>query len=152
MKLIEDLGRISPKPDSLYIARYGIYECPLCFDHVKVCSSSVNTGKTTMCIKCSYDARKTHGLWGTKIHSVWDGMKQRCSNPKATGYSSYGGRGIKVCDEWLNDLTAFQLWSLANGFNDKLTIDRIDVNGNYEPTNCRWATTAEQGRNKRIRK
>ena len=76
-------------------------------------------------------------------------MKTRCNNPKYECFSSYGGRGIKVCDEWLNDFQTFHDWAMSNGYKEGLTIDRIDVNGNYEPSNCRWATVADQNRNKR---
>ena len=76
-------------------------------------------------------------------------MKGRCNRPTATSYKYYGGRGISVCEEWENDFAAFRDWALANGYQEGLSIDRIDVNGNYCPGNCRWITMAEQQRNKR---
>jgi hypothetical protein len=73
-------------------------------------------------------------------------MKQRCYNEHRKYYPDYGGRGIKVCSEW-HDFANFREWALSNGYQDNLSIDRIDVNGNYEPSNCRWTTNVEQQRN-----
>lgn len=83
-----------------------------------------------------------------RMLGILNGMKQRCYNVKHNNYKRYGGRGIKVCDEWLNDSQAFIDWALNNGYADDLTIDRIDNDGNYEPSNCRWITVKEQQNNK----
>lgn len=76
-------------------------------------------------------------------------MKNRCFNQKTPRYVDYGGRGIKVCDEWKNDFKEFYDWSISHGYSDKLTIDRINNNGNYEPSNCRWVDMFVQGNNSR---
>ncbi len=89
-----------------------------------------------------------YGLRNTRLYGIWNGIKQRCNNPNRPKYKSYGGRGIKVCNEWNTSFKSFYDWAMANGYRDDLTIDRIDVNGNYEPSNCRWTSLKEQSYNK----
>lgn len=95
---------------------------------------------------------RTHGgTTGAKreaLYGIWYGMKMRCSNPKDEFYGRYGGRGITVHPDWIEDYAAFREWATANGYERKLSLDRIDNDGNYEPTNCRWATAKEQARNR----
>ena len=89
-----------------------------------------------------------HGMADTKLHETWRQMRSRCNNPKSKHYPNYGGRGISVSSEW-DIFENFMEWSLANGYADDLSIDRIDNDGNYEPGNCRWTTALVQMNNRR---
>lgn len=88
-----------------------------------------------------------HGMSGTRIYSCWTDIKRRCYNPKNKRFSRYGGRGISVCEEWRDSFKSFYDWSIKNGYNDSLTIDRIDINKGYSPDNCRWVSAFEQQSN-----
>lgn len=124
-----------------------------CGNQISVLRSSLTSGNTQSCGCYKKDLDKTrsikHKMTKTRIFNIWVGMKQRCYNPKSSSYKNYGIRGIKICDEWLQDFMNFYNWSIENGYRENLTIDRIDINGNYEPANCRWITQAEQTRNTR---
>lgn len=90
----------------------------------------------------------THGMTGSRLYGCYKGMMSRCYRPKDVHYNAYGKRGITVCEEWKNKPSAFFEWALANGYSDELTIERINVNGNYEPQNCTWIPMSEQYKNK----
>ena len=85
----------------------------------------------------------------TRLYNTYYSMKERCYNPKRWNYKYYGARGIRVCDEWKNDYQIFKKWAYENGYNDNLSIDRINNDGNYEPNNCKWSTEKEQKNNTR---
>lgn len=91
-----------------------------------------------------------HGHYGEKLYHVWGSLRHRCNNPNDKNYKYYGGRSITVCDEWA-DYMNFHNWAMANGYQNGLTIDRINNDGNYESSNCRWVTMTVQNRNKRQR-
>lgn len=94
-------------------------------------------------------SRYQHGGKGSRLYRIWKGMKSRCYTPTADGFHNYGGRGIRVCTEWLADFPGFRDWALSNGYAANLEIDRRDNDGNYEPGNCRWVTKKVNGRNRR---
>lgn len=95
---------------------------------------------------------KTHNKSNTKLYRVWNSMKQRCFNKNDKFYFCYGGRGITVCEEWINSFQSFYNWAINNGYQENLSIDRRNVNGNYSPENCRWVDMKTQQRNRRDRK
>lgn len=141
--------------------KYGnaVWECQCdCGQKMFAMTASLKNGNTRSC-GCLHreivsQQRKTHGDAHSRLHRVWQGMNQRCTNPNRKHYEHYGGRGITVCEEWRNSFEAFREWAMANGYNPnakrgECTLDRIDVNGNYSTENCRWITNAEQQRNKR---
>ncbi len=106
-------------------------------------SSDLNVVKGCGCRK------KTHGYSKTKLYRTYQRMINRCYRKNYPQYDNYGGRGIKVCDEWLNSFVSFKDWALNNGYKEGLSIERINVNKNYEPNNCKWITMFEQASNKR---
>lgn len=120
-----------------------------CGNIIKVRSCGLKNGHHVSCGCQKKNRLTTHGLSDTRIDIIFRGMKQRCYDTNAENYSNYGGRGIKICSEWLNNKRAFFDWSFQNGYSDDKSIDRIDVNGNYTPDNCRWVDNKTQSNNRR---
>lgn len=129
-----------------------------CGNETVVPSVNLANGHTKSCGCLNRDVsiaiNTKHGGKGTRLYAVWKSMKSRCYNKNERAYSLYGGRGILVCDEWLDDFATFRNWAMENGYDPnaprgKCTIDRINVNGNYEPSNCRFVDMKTQARNRR---
>lgn len=115
-----------------------------CGKEKKVLGASLRSGGSRSCNKCNL-LTGSHGMWKSKEFSIWGSMKDRCYNPNNPRYKNYGGRGIIVCNDWIK---SFKKFYLDMGDSNGLSIDRIDVNGNYELSNCRWSNSKTQARNR----
>lgn len=135
----------SEKP---YRNTFYICECVLCGRVVDYACSSILNNKAR-CV-CNRKKKNRNGFnIRDRIYNIYRSMIKRTQKPENKDYKNYGGRGVKICDEWNNDYRKFYDWAMSNGYNDDLSIDRIDVNGDYEPSNCRWVDTKIQANNTR---
>ena len=130
----------------------GLWLCRCdCGNTIEVVTYSLRSGNTQSCGCMAKEVllkRNTkHGKCGTRLYRIYRGMVQRCTYPKHKNYAQYGGKGVKICDEWL-EYSAFEQWAKNNGYSDTLSIDRINVDGDYSPTNCRWVDVYTQAHNK----
>ena len=155
LKLITDLGVCTVNPGTLRALKnrksFGLYECPVCLKHFAAASGNVNAGKVNQCKSCAtthknYKHGSTKRGQVTPLYRRWLGMRNRCNNPNDTHYHRYGGRGITVCKEW-DDFSVFEAWALNAGYCQELSLDRIDVDGNYCPDNCRYVSANIQAAN-----
>lgn len=123
-----------------------------CGNEVVVSGGNLRSGHTKSCgcyrERVRPTLHKVHGLCRTRLYRIYHSMKKRCYNPNSQFYHRYGGRGIDICEEWLNDFTAFYAWALENGYAEGLSIDRIDNDKGYSPQNCRWVDGSTQRRNR----
>lgn len=118
-----------------------------CGNIVSVVGESLRNGTTKSCGCHRADPlvrySTKHGKRYERLYSIYCDMKKRCYNKRCNGYKYYGGKGITICEEWLENFNSFYKWAIENGYDEELTIDRIDSSGNYEPVNCRWITRSE---------
>ena len=146
--LIKDLGMMYATEKSKEKRHFGIFKCQYCGNEFKTCFTDVKRGQTRSCGCIKGKNYATHGLTHHRFYNTWVCMKNRCYKEYSKSYKNYGGRGIKVCEEWL-DVTNFINWA-EETYVEGYTLDRIDTNGNYEPKNCRWADAFVQNANRRV--
>ena len=150
-KLIGETWRKYPTDTSKYKATYGLFECPYCRKEFECIVQSVKSGSTKSCGCFTTKLNTTHGISQNKFYNTWKHMVDRCTNPKIKAYKDYGGRGISVCEEWLNIRNFVDWCDLTHPNMEGYTLDRINNDKGYSPENCRWADRSTQGTNQRMK-
>lgn len=142
--MLGDSGRRHTNKNVMWLCR-----CD-CGNITTVRTYSLKCGDTKscgcICANRTWITNFKHGGRHTRLYKTWQDMKSRCHNPNDHAYKYYGGKNIQICSNWEHDFVVFRDWSLANGYADNLTIDRINNKGNYEPSNCQWLTKSENAR------
>lgn len=150
LTVISEAGTTSPNNQR-------VWKCLCdCGNEVFVITKNLRSGNTKSCGCLKKETSKQNGVKSgkhfgskTRLYHIWRDMKTRCYNKNHIHYDRYGGRGITVCDDWLSSFIKFKIWALSNGYNDTLTVDRIDNNKGYSPENCHCVTWKEQQRNRK---
>ena len=135
--------------DAKYSNTSYICKCMLCGTEKSIRDCTLKSGRSKMCRKCSAKLSQHRKYTGDPITKIFSGMWQRCYDKNQINYHNYGGRGIKICDEWLNNREAFYGWAYENGYTRGLSIERVDVNGDYCPENCKFIPIKDQPKNRR---
>lgn len=138
---------VARKPNNKW--KEAMWECVCdCGGTTITTGKHLRSGHTTSCGCLRMASITKHGLYGNRLYTIHHNMKQRCYDKNNKDYHRYGGRGVVMCDEWKNDFMSFYKWAIENGYRDDLTIDRVNNDGIYEPSNCKWVTMKEQAQNR----